>query len=149
MKLPRHAAILELIRTEHVGSQEVLRDLLRERGFDVAQPTLSRDIQELGLVKARDEQGELHYQSPTAAADPTPALARLLPALYLGADGVNNLLVLRTLSGGAQSVGAAIDAERWPEVVGTIAGDDTILLILRRGSQRAAVLRKVEEIAGS
>lgn len=149
MKLPRHAAILDLIRAERVASQEVLSGLLRERGFHVAQATLSRDVGELGLVKTRDADGMLHYMNPTASHEPTPTLTRLIPALYLAADGVGNLLVLKTLAGGAQPLGAAIDAEGWPEVVGTIAGDDTILLILRKASQRAAVVRQIEAIGGA
>lgn len=145
MKLPRHSEILRLIRSRNVASQEALRQLLHERGFDVAQATLSRDIQELGLVKARDENGELHYTTASLASEPLPDLARLLPALYVGADGVNNLLVLKTLAGGAQPLAAAIDAEHWPEVVGTIAGDDCILLILRKSGQRATLVRRLEE----
>lgn len=147
MKLPRHSAILDLIRTRHVTSQEVLRELLQERGFEVAQATLSRDIQELGLVKARNAQGELHYASPAPAGEPAPTLSRLLPALYLSADGVRDLVVLKTLAGGAQPVAAAIDAEKWGEVVGTIAGDDTILLIVRKPAQRAALIRRIEALA--
>jgi transcriptional regulator of arginine metabolism len=81
--------------------------------------------------------------------DPTPTLSRLLPALYLGADGVDNLLVVKTLIGGAQPVAVAIDWEEWPEVVGTIAGDDTILLILRSPDQLEIVTQRLEELAGA
>ena len=146
VKPTRHAAILELVRTERVHSQEHLRELLVERGFDVAQATLSRDIRDLGLAKVPDEQGGAVYTVPSTA-DPSPALARMLPALYTGADGVGNLLVLRTMVGGAQPVAAAIDSARWPEVVGTLAGDDTILLILRDPEHRDRVRERVEEIA--
>lgn len=148
MKPPRHAAILDVVRTERIHSQERLRELLIERGFDVAQATLSRDIRDLGLVKVPDdEQGGSVYMSPSTA-DPTPALARMLPALYTSADGVGNLLVLRTMVGGAQPVAAAIDGARWPEVVGTIAGDDTILLILRDPEHLEVVRERVETLAG-
>lgn len=117
------------MRSRRIPSQEVLRELLVAEGFDVAQPTLSRDIRELGLVKMPDEEGGSVYTVPPDVTDPTPTLRRLLPALYLGADGVGNLLVVKTLTGGAQPVAVAIDWEEWPEVVGTIAGDDTILVI--------------------
>ncbi len=147
MKPSRHAAILDVVRTERVHSQERLRELLIERGFDVAQATLSRDIRDLGLVKVPDEEGGSVYMTPSTA-DPTPALARMLPALYTSADGVGNLLVLRTMVGGAQPVAAAIDGARWPEVVGTIAGDDTILLILRAPEHLDLVRERVEELAG-
>lgn len=147
MKPSRHAAILDVVRTERVHSQERLRELLIERGFDVAQATLSRDIRDLGLVKVPDEEGGSVYMTPSTA-DPTPALARMLPALYTSADGVGNMLVLRTMVGGAQPVAAAIDGARWPEVVGTIAGDDTILLILRAPEHLDLVRERVEELAG-
>jgi transcriptional regulator of arginine metabolism len=147
VKLPRHAAILELVRSRRVRSQEVLRELLAERGIEVAQATLSRDIRDLGLVKAPDEQGGSSYVVPTGGAEHAPALHRMLPALYLGADGVGNLLVLKTLAGGAQPIAAALDAEGWPEVVGTIGGDDTILLVLRAPEHREAIVSRIESIA--
>lgn len=148
MKPQRHAAILDLLRTRRVPSQEVLRELLGSRGFDVAQATLSRDIRELGLVKVPDEEGGSVYTVPADVTDPMPTLPRLLPALYLGADGIDNLLVVKTLTGGAQPVAVAIDWEEWPEVVGTIAGDDTILLILRARGLLDTVTRRLEELAG-
>ena len=148
MKPQRHAVILELVREKRVPSQEVLRELLSERGIEVAQATLSRDIRELGLVKVPDENGGSVYTLPSGVTDPTPTLARLLPSLYLGADGVGNLLVVKTLVGGAQPVAVGIDWEEWPEVLGTIAGDDTILVILRDPAHREAVTRRLEELAG-
>ena len=147
MRLPRHAAILELVRTRRVSSQEVLRELLAERGIEVAQATLSRDIRDLGLVKAPDEQGGSSYVVPPGGTEHAPTLHRLLPALYLGADGVGNLLVLKTLAGGAQPIAAALDAEGWSEVVGTIAGDDTILLVLRSADVRGGIVGRIEAIA--
>ncbi|HET6765332.1 MAG TPA: arginine repressor [Longimicrobiaceae bacterium] len=148
MKPQRHAVLLELVRERRVSSQEVLRELLSERGIEVAQATLSRDIRELGLVKVPDENGGSVYTLPADVTDPTPTLSRLLPSLYLGADGVGNLLVVKTLVGGAQPIAVGIDWEEWPEVVGTIAGDDTILLILRDPAHRARVTARLEEIAG-
>lgn len=147
MKLPRHAAILELVRARRVPSQEALRELLLERGIDVAQATLSRDIRDLGLVKAPDEHGGSAYVIPPTGGETAPALTRLLPALYVGADGVGNLLVLKTLVGGAQPIAAAIDAEGWPEIVGTIGGDDTILIVLRGPEHRDIIVARIESIA--
>jgi transcriptional regulator of arginine metabolism len=149
LKTQRHAAILDLVRTRRVSSQEALRELLCERGIDVAQATLSRDIRELGLVKVPDEEGGSVYTVATHFTDPTPSLARLLPTLYLGADGVGNLLVVRTLTGGAQPIAVALDREEWPEVVGTIGGDDSILVILRKPEHLEKVARRLEEIAGA
>lgn len=147
VKLPRHAAILELVRAHRVASQEALRELLAERGIEVAQATLSRDIRTLGLVKAPDEQGGSAYVIPSGGADTSPDLTRLLPALYVGADGVGNLLVLKTLVGGAQPIAVAIDAEGWTEIVGTISGDDTILIVLRAPEHRDAIVQRIESIA--
>lgn len=148
MKPKRHAAILELVRSQRIPSQEALRELLLERDIDVAQATLSRDIRELGLIKVADEHTGSAYTVPTHVTDPTPTLSRLLPTLYLGADGVGNLLVVKTLIGGAQPIAVAIDWEEWTEVLGTIAGDDTILLILRSPDQLQPVTKRLEELAG-
>jgi transcriptional regulator of arginine metabolism len=148
VKPKRHAAILELVRERRVPSQEVLREMLAERGMEVAQATLSRDIRELGLVKVPEDEGGSVYTVPAGVTDATPALARLLPSLYLGAEGTGNLLVVKTLIGGAQPVAVGIDWEEWPEVLGTIAGDDTILVILRDPSQLGPVIRRLEELAG-
>ena len=147
-KPQRHAAIRELVQSHRVTSQEQLRELLDGRGFEVTQATLSRDIRELKLIKVHDPEGGTHYTLPPESWDNAPALTRLLPALYLGAEGTGNLLVVKTLVGGAQAVAEAIDWEEWPEVLGTLAGDDTILLILRNASQLDAVQKRLEERAG-
>lgn len=148
MKPRRHAAILDLVRTQRVHSQDALRELLLGRGIDVAQATLSRDIRELGLVKAPADDGATAYTVPSNVTDPSPRLARLLPTLYVGADGVGNLLVVKTLVGCAQPVAAAMDWEEWPEVVGTVAGDDTILLVLRSPDHLRVIMERLESIAG-
>jgi transcriptional regulator of arginine metabolism len=147
-KRQRHAAILELVREHRVTSQEHLRELLAERGLEVTQATLSRDIRELRLVKVPDAEGGMHYTLPPEAWDQTPPLGRLLPTLFVSAEGTGNLLVVKTLTGGAQPVAIAIDWEEWPEVLGTVAGDDTILVILREESQLPTVQQRLEDIAG-
>ena len=148
-KPERLAAIRAIVREHRVTSQELLRELLLRRGFDVTQGTLSRDIRELRLVKVPDAEGSAHYTLPPEAWDHTPPLARLLPTLYTGAEGTGNLLVVRTLAGGAQAVAEALDWEEWPEVLGTLGGDDTILVILRKPEFLPAVQRRLEELAGS
>ncbi len=148
-KPERQAAIRELVASHRVTSQEHLRELLGERGLEVAQATLSRDIRELRLIKVPDAEGRSHYTLPPESWDNSPALTRLLPALFVGAEGTGNLLVVRTLSGGAQAVAEALDWEEWPEVLGTVAGDDTILLILRDPARLADIQRRVEELAGA
>jgi len=146
-KAERHTAIRELIREHRVASQDQLRELLIDRGFDVAQATLSRDIRELRLVKVSGAEGPSYYTLPPEEWEHTPALLRLLPSLYVGAEGTGNLLVIRTLAGGAQAIAEALDWEEWPEVLGTLAGDDTILLILRQAEQLPTVQARIEELA--
>ena len=146
-KRARHAQILEVIREHRVTSQEALRELLHQRGTEVTQATLSRDIRELRLVKVPDAEGAAHYSQPEEW-ESTPQLESLLPALFHNAEGVGNLLVVRTMKGGAQTVAAGIDWEEWPEVLGTLAGDDTILLILRAAEHLEAVQARLEEMAG-
>jgi len=147
-KSKRHEALREVIQTTRVSNQEQLRELLAERGFDVAQATLSRDIRELRLARSIDADGRVHYRLPADEVASVPALLRLLPALYVGAEGTGNLLVVRTLAGGAQAVAEAIDWEEWPEILGTIGGDDTILVILRDPAHMADVHQRLEELAG-
>lgn len=148
LKPQRHAAILDIVRRNRIASQEALRELLAERDIDVAQATLSRDIRELGLVKTHDGVDGSDYVVPADVVDPTPTLARLLPALFLHADGVGNLLLVRTLTGGAQPIAVAIDWQEWPEIVGTLAGDDTILIILRSPDHLETIRKRLSELAG-
>jgi len=146
-KRVRHALILDIIKHTRIGSQEALREHLQEQGTEVTQATLSRDIRELRLVKVPDAEGSAHYSLPDEW-ESTPPLETLLPTLFTSAEGVANLLVVRTMKGGAQTVAAGIDWEEWPEVLGTIAGDDTILLILREPKHLAAVQRRLQVMAG-
>jgi transcriptional regulator of arginine metabolism len=147
-KAERHTVVRELIQSHRISSQEHLRELLADRGFDVAQATLSRDIRELRLIKAPDADGRTHYTLPPQAWAGRPPLDRLVPALFVGAEGTGNLLVVKTLSGGAQAIAEAIDWEEWPEILGTLAGDDTILLILRDPEQLNAIRHRIEDLAG-
>ena len=145
-KRARHEAILEVIRAHRVTNQEQLRELLEKAGFAVTQATVSRDMRELRLVKVPGAEGIAHYTLP-GEWESTPPLQSLLPALFESAEGTGNLLVVRTMTGGAQAVALAIDWEEWPEVLGTIAGDDTILVICRGAGQVPEVQRRIEEIA--
>lgn len=147
-KRARHTQILEIIKRHRVVSQEALREFLLEQGTDVTQATLSRDMRELRLVKVPDPQGMGHYALPEEW-ESTPSLGALLPTLFLGAEGVSHLLVLRTMKGGAQTVAAGLDWEEWPEVLGTLAGDDTILIILRDPASLPEVKARIESLAGT
>ena len=145
-KLDRQREVLDVINKNRVTSQESLRELLLERGIEVTQATLSRDMKDLRLVKAPGADGVGFYSSPEEW-DHTPALASLLPTLFDSADGVDHLLVVRTMKGGAQTVAAAIDWEEWPEVLGTLAGDDTILIILRDPASLDEIKQRLRRMA--
>jgi transcriptional regulator of arginine metabolism len=146
-KTQRHEAIRQLVQQNRVGSQEQLRELLAERDVDVTQATLSRDIRELRLVKIPDPEGGTHYTLPPESWDQRPPIARLLPTLYIASEGTGNLIVVRTLAGGAQAVAEALDWEEWPEVMGTLGGDDSILIVLRDPKHLAPVLARLETLA--
>ena len=148
MKTQRHAAILRIVRRETVGNQERLRELLQAEGFDVTQATLSRDIRELGLAKVAAPDGGSHYAPPPQGGAVGPHLEQLLPSMLVSAEGVGPLLVLKTATGAAQALGLALDGAGWPEVLGTIAGDDAILVITRSERARRAVQVRVKELAG-
>jgi transcriptional regulator of arginine metabolism len=146
-KRARHAQILDVLKEHRVTSQEALREFLFERGTEVTQATLSRDIRELRLVKVPGADGVGYYSLP-AEWESTPPLESLLPTLFHRVDGVDRLLVIHTMKGAAQTVAAAIDWEEWPEIVGTLAGDDTILVILREPEHLAELRRRIERMAG-
>lgn len=135
-----------MIRTNRVTSQMEMRTLLEREGIAVTQATLSRDIRDLRLVKIPGADGSSQYTLPEEW-EHSPPLETLLPTLFLSAEGTGNLLVVRTMTGGAQAVALGIDWEEWPEVLGTIAGDDTILLILREAENMGEVQARILEIA--
>src|SRR5437773_12264242 len=150
MKARRQAVIVELVDHEPLHSQEDLRRRLRQRGFETTQGTSSLDIKELGLVKRA---GDGAYQRPgVEAANPETALAALERAAeeYLRSiDRVQQLVVIRTGIGQAQPLAIAIDRARLPEAVGSIAGDDTILVVARDGKCAAALVKRLESYAGT
>ena len=146
MKARRQAALLEVIDREAIHSQEALRKRLHQRGFDATQATISRDIAELGLVKRG---GDGAYQRPGVdTANPETALAALerAAAEFLRAvDRAQQLVVIRTGRGQAQALAEAMDRAQLPEVVGTIAGDDTILVVGRGARGAAALAKKMKD----
>ncbi|MBM0206280.1 arginine repressor [Micromonospora sp. STR1s_5] len=142
----RHARIVELIRDRSIRSQTELADLLAADGVGVTQATLSRDLEELGAVKVRGGDGPAVYlipedgQRPLRDAEAAPArLVRLLRELLNGVDSSGNIAVLRTPPGAAQYLASALDRAGLPEIVGTIAGDDTILVVAREAVGGAAL----------
>jgi len=147
MKARRQSAILDIIQRAPVKSQEQLRKSMRARGYDVTQATLSRDIRDLGLVKAGGA-----YQAPSqlvSNGQPSKsALQRALGEQLLGVQRVQQLVLLRTGLGHANSVCAVLDQARLPEVVGTLAGEDTILVVTPDARRARALVRRIEQTAG-
>lgn len=145
MKIQRHAAILRIVRERRIESQDELREALAAEGFVVTQATLSRDIRELGLAKLADPQGGAYYTHPHRAAV-RPELAQVLPTLLVSVDGVGPFLVLKTASGSAGAVTEALDQVGWSEIIGTIAGDDTVLVITRSQRAREEIATRIEKL---
>jgi transcriptional regulator of arginine metabolism len=149
-KSDRHNAIREIIGARPVGSQEELRKLLRQRGWDVTQSTLSRDLRELRLARVPTDDGPRYVTTEEGPdVDARVTLDDLLPRLFDRVDGVGELLVLHTLPGGAQAIAFALDAEGWPELLGTIAGDDTILIVCRSSGAREKLTKRLRIMAES
>ncbi|MEQ1759748.1 MAG: arginine repressor [Vicinamibacterales bacterium] len=147
MKARRQAVILQTLERESVRSQEQLRRRLRAAGFDVTQATLSRDIRELGLVKGGPEGG---YRSPApttvASVAQSSALQRALVEYQPRMTRVQQLIVINTGLGQAQALCVALDQAHLPEVVGTVAGEDTILVIAADARRAKALIRRLESV---
>lgn len=141
MKSQRHSAIRELLVTTTVTNQDELRRKLAGRGIHVTQATLSRDIRELKLMK-----GPAGYALPVIldGDDDLPAIASVLGDFGLEVRQALNLLIVLTTMGGAQPVAASIDSEDWEEVVGTIAGDNTVLIVCQDGDRAASLRSRIE-----
>ena len=143
-KSQRQEVIRELIATRPVGSQEELRQLLAERGLDVTQSTLSRDMRDLRIARVPTPTG-IRYTVADAAAggEGRATLASIFPQLFVRLDVVGELIVVRTVVAGAQPIAEAIDSEGNPDVLGTIAGENTILLICRSEPARERVAKRL------
>ncbi|MGD0542820.1 MAG: ArgR family transcriptional regulator [Candidatus Acidiferrales bacterium] len=140
----RQGQILKLLAGSPVASQDELRRQLVHLGVRVTQATLSRDIRELRLVKTAEGYRPLAVAG--AEESPVAALARAVKEFLLDVRPAQNMLVLKTPPGGAQPIAAALDAERWKEVAGTLAGDDTVLIVTPSRAACAAVQKRIEEM---
>jgi len=147
-KRERQTAILETIDGHAVTSQEDLRKLLLARGWDVTQATLSRDLRELRIARVPTSAGARYAVTDGSIEEARVALDTLLPQLYLRIDGVSEMAVLRTVPGGAQPIASALDGEGWPDILGTVGGDDTILIICRSVQGRERTVRRIKSMAG-
>ncbi len=149
MKINRHAKIVELIRKYHIETQEELAERLNQEGFQVTQATVSRDIRDLKLTKVPTEGGRQKY-AMTNQEDETvnEKFFRILRDGYVSMDMAQNILVIKTVSGMAMAVAAVIDKMQWHEVVGCIAGDDTIMCAIRNTEETVNVMEKIRKIVG-
>lgn len=146
-KRDRHNAILQLIGSHPVSNQEELKQLLAGRGWQVTQATLSRDLRELGVVRAPTDEGPRYMLPEMVSDEGKPSLDTLLPQLFSRIDGVSELLVLHTLPSGAQPIAEGIDAQGWPEIIGTLAGENTVLIICRSHEARQVLTARLVRLA--
>ena len=141
----RQGQILKLLSGQPVASQDEMRRQLIHLGVRVTQATLSRDMRELRLVKTTEGYRPL-ASATTEESAPLPTLARALKEFLLDIRPAQNMLVLKTPPGGAQPLAAAVDSEHWKEIVGSLAGDDTVLIITPSRTARAAMQKRIEEM---
>ena len=142
-KLGRQQFILELASKGPLPSQQELCKILARRGYPVTQATLSRDVNELRLVKTSDG-----YALPSGdeAVEAIPAVSRVVREFVREVRQAQNLLVIKTLAGSAQPVATAIDGEKWPEILGTVAGDDTILVVAQTNAKATQLQVRLQRL---
>lgn len=147
MKNARQTAILSIIERNDIETQEELARRLRESGIAVTQATVSRDIKDLRLLKVLTPAGTYKYATADMAEHGvSDRLVRMFIDSVISINFAENLIVIRTLSGSANAAGEAIDSMRWPEVMGTISGDNTIFVAVRSAAETAGVVEKFQEI---
>ena len=147
MKVNRHAKIVELINKYQIETQEELADYLNQNGFRVTQATVSRDIRDLKLTKVPADNGRQKYAVlQTGQNDLGEKYIRILNDGFLSMDMAQNILVIKTVSGMAMAVAAALDAMKWNEIVGCIAGDDTIMCAVRSVDDTIILMEKIRKL---
>ncbi len=148
MKARRQMMIIDIIRSKKIETQEELAEQLRTLGVDVTQATVSRDIKELSLIKIPTEDGRYHYSLPPEDAwvSSMERAKRLFRDSLVSIDYSENIVVVKTLTGNAHAVADIIDNMPWQELVGTVAGDDTIMIVVRDRSQVREIMDKIDAI---
>lgn len=144
MKAQRHIKIREIITNKEIETQDELVEELKKAGYNITQATVSRDIKELHLIKVPTESGIYKYSLPTEEKrfNPEKKLKRTLQESFLSIDQSENFILLKTLPGNAQAVAAILDHLDWEEMMGTIAGDDTILIIARKRERAPELMQR-------
>lgn len=136
------------MQSQVISSQEELRDSLRERGWAVTQSTLSRDLRELRLARLPTPDGPRYASSDAfGASDQRAQVEDVMPQFFSSLEGVGELIVVKTMAGGAQPVAEAIDSAGWPEVIGTLGGENAILVVCRSAAGRERVEKKIRRAA--
>jgi len=149
-KSDRQKALLDVIARQAVATQSELKELLKARGIEADQATLSRDIRELGLIKASDDGAHYRYAPVEAVAPPGHMRAStILARLVRKVDCSGNLLVVKTDPGEANPIGLALDRMGWSEVVGTVAGDDTLLVVVKEGVPARKLAKRILDLKSS
>lgn len=147
MKTGRHAKILELIQKNEIETQEELSARLEEQGYHVTQATVSRDIRELKLTKVASENGRQKYVVLTEKnSEMSEKFVRIFRDGFVSMDMAQNILVIKTVSGMAMAVAAALDAMKFHEIVGSIAGDDTIMCAVRSVDETAVLMKRLRRL---
>ena len=150
MKINRHAKILDIISRYDIETQEELADRLNQEGFRVTQATVSRDIREMKLTKVANDRGRQVYKVlQSGETGMNEKYLRVLQDGYVSMDMAQNILVVKSVAGMAMAVAAALDAMKWPEIAGCIAGDDTIMCAVRSVDETLIVMDKIKKIVAA
>lgn len=146
-KKERLNAILNLIESNEICTQKDLTDALIKLGFEVSQSTVSRDINELNLIKTEGKNKKFKYAKPSAAGGVvSPQIIGLFKQIVVSMASANNLIVIKTLSGNASAAGMAIDEMKFSQILGTVAGDDTLLVVTKSNSDAEVILKTLRTV---
>lgn len=147
MKIERHAKIIELIHEYEIETQEELAAHLNQAGYSVTQATISRDIRELNLTKVTGKSGRSHYEVlHNSRQNLSEKYSRVLRDAFISMDMAQNILVIKTVPGMAMAVAAALDELNWKEIVGCIAGDDTIMCAIKTADDTLLIMERLRKI---
>ncbi|MDO4564153.1 MAG: arginine repressor [Clostridia bacterium] len=150
MKTKRHSAIMKIITSQNVETQEELAGILSTLGFTVTQATVSRDIKELRLIKVLTNEGRYKYATvDKAESDMQERFIRLFANCVMSVTSAGNIIVVKTMAGSASVAGEAIDSLKWPEIAGSIAGDNTIFVAIREGKNVAEIVKRFQKMLKS
>ncbi len=150
MKSRRQREILEIITQKNISTQSELARILRDRNFEITQATISRDIKEMGLVKSNDSTGKHRYVLPmeSSSGRELTRLERVIEDTVIGVDFSENLVLVKTLPGSAQLLASLLDHSDWREVLGTLAGDDTVLVIIKDRKNVVDICERIKNKMG-